>query len=266
MPALSARRVLRCIFTGQLRPLGVLSGAPLIFGFFMERYGIIENKRKREIVLLRGSGCVYKKCTFCDYYLDACKDGEENFALNAAVLEKVTGKYGDLEVINSGSVFELENKTLALIKKLCAEKNIRTLHFEAHYLYRDRIPALREYFAGVTLKMKLGLETFDCGFRERVLKKGIGDSDPAVIAEHFDEANFLFGIEGQAVESMRRDIELGLKYFERICINVMCNNTTAVVPCREVIDNFIHEIYPQYKDDWRVDILIENTGFGVGDR
>lgn len=231
----------------------------------MERYGIIENKRKREIVLLRCSGCVYKKCTFCDYYLDACKDEEENFALNASVLEKVTGKYGDLEVINSGSVFELDNKTLALIKRLCAEKNIRTLYFESHYLYHDRIPALREYFAGVTLKMKLGLETFNFDMRENVLKKGIPERDPAVIAERFDEANFLFGIEGQTVESMRRDIELGLKYFERICINVMCKNTTAVSPSRKVIEGFIREIYPQYKDDWRVDILIENTDFGVGD-
>lgn len=72
----------------------------------MERYNIIEEKNKREIVLLRGSGCVYKKCTFCDYYSDSCKDPGENFALNRAVLQFVTGKYGDLEVINSGSVFE----------------------------------------------------------------------------------------------------------------------------------------------------------------
>ena len=73
----------------------------------MDRYSVVDTKRKREIVLLRGSGCVYKRCTFCDYHLDRCNDEDANFALNAEVLAHVTGCYGDLEVINSGSVFEL---------------------------------------------------------------------------------------------------------------------------------------------------------------
>lgn len=231
----------------------------------MDRYNIIEEKNKREIVLLRGSGCVYRKCTFCDYYSDSCKDSRENFALNEAVLEQVTGRYGELEVINSGSVFELDDRTLSLIKTVCREKNISTLHFEAHYLYRDKIPALRKSFEAFNLKMKLGLETFDYDFREKVLKKGIREREPALISRHFDEANFLFGIKGQGLESMKRDIELGLTYFERICINIMCENTSQVAPDREVIQCFKDRLYPLYRQDGRVDILINNTDFGVGD-
>lgn len=231
----------------------------------MERYSIINEKNSREIVLLRGSGCVYKKCTFCDYYTDRCSDNDENFRLNKAVLEKVTGTFGDLEVINSGSVFELDEKTLDLISQVCREKKISTIHFEAHYLYRNKIEQLRQYFSDFDLKMKLGLETFDYDFRENVLKKGIKDSDPAVIAKEFDEANFLFGIKGQTAESMQRDIELGLKYFERICVNIMCDNTTEVEPDRDVINEFMQKVYPIYKDNDRVDILINNTDFGVGD-
>lgn len=93
----------------------------------MERYNIISEKNKREIVLLRGSGCVYKKCTFCDYYTDSCKNPQENYLLNQSVLEQVTGQYGNLEVINSGSVFELDEKTLDLIKSICHEKKISTI-------------------------------------------------------------------------------------------------------------------------------------------
>ena len=37
----------------------------------MIRYSVITEKNPREIVLLRGSGCVWKKCAFCDYHLDA---------------------------------------------------------------------------------------------------------------------------------------------------------------------------------------------------
>ena len=62
----------------------------------MERYSIIREKRPREIVLLRGSGCVYRRCTFCDYHLDCCPDPEANFALNREVLGRVTGEYGEL--------------------------------------------------------------------------------------------------------------------------------------------------------------------------
>ena len=231
----------------------------------MERYSKISEKRKREIVLLRGSGCVYKKCTFCDYHSDKCADESANFTLNREVLDKVTGEFGDLEVINSGSVFELDSKTIELIKQVCRKKNIKTIHFEAHYLYNQKIPALRRDFSDFDLKMKLGLETFDYDFREGILKKGITSRDAKTISENFDEANFLFGIKGQTVSSMENDISLGLECFERICINIMCKNSTAVEPDDEAISLFIREIYPKYKDNERVDILINNTDFGVGD-
>lgn len=231
----------------------------------MERYSVINEKRKREIVLLRGKGCVYKKCAFCDYWLDSSQNEEENFSINKNVLAKVDGRYKDLEIINSGSVFELDKKTLALIKDVCKEKDIKTLHFEAHYLYRDKIPSFRKDFGDFDVKMKLGLETFDYGLRENLLKKGICERDPKIISQHFDEANFLFGIKGQSVESMTRDIELGLSYFERICVNIMCKNTAEISPDKDVIKEFAEKVYPHYKDNERVDILLNNTDFGVGD-
>lgn len=230
----------------------------------MQRYGCIDQKRKREIVLLRGKGCAYRKCTFCDYYTDACGDTQANFLLNRAVLDRVTGKYGDLEVINSGSVFELDEQTLAYIGTLCRAKGIRTLHFEAHWLYRDRIAALRTRFADVAVKMKLGLETFDSDFRENVLHKGIATADLQEICRGFDEANLLFGIAGQSISSMRADISLGLRHFERLCVNVMCKNATSVVPDEEVVSAFMREIYPEIKENDRIDVLVENTDFGVG--
>lgn len=231
----------------------------------MDRYSEIRDKLKREIVLLRGRGCVYRKCTFCDYHLDCLDDGEENFRLNKSVLDKITGKYGEVEIINSGSVFELDKSTLDYVKKTCAEKGVHTIHFEAHYVYDDKIPALREDFKDFTLKMKLGLETFDYELRENVYKKGIPVRDPGIISKNFDEANFLFGLEGQSLSSMQRDIELGLKYFGRICINIMCGNSTPVKPDKGVIAEFMQNLYPEYKDDMRVDILVNNTDFGVGE-
>lgn len=232
----------------------------------MERYSIITEKNPREIVLLRGFGCKWRKCSFCDYHLDFSKNAGDNFQLNKKELDKVTGCYGKLEVINSGSFCELDADTREYIKEICFLKKISEIHFECHYMYRDLIPVLRMEFAeiGVKVKVKIGVETFEREFRENVMLKGIDEDDPAVIAENFDEVCLLFGLTGQTVETMKSDIETGLANFERVCINIMVENTTKVRPDTGVIEKFIREIYPVYKDDERVDILLENTDFGVG--
>lgn len=230
------------------------------------RYSVIPDKFPREIVLLRGSGCRWRKCSFCDYHTDASADKEENFRLNQQVLSCVTGEFRRLEVINSGSFPELDVKTMEEIRKVCEEKGIRQVSFESHWMYRKKIPALREFFAekGISVFMKIGVETFDIPYREDTLVKGMGDVTPEEIAAYFDSTCLLFGLAGQTVESMKADIETGLRWFSRICINVMVENTTSVKPVPEVIRVFLEQLYPIYKDDERVDILIDNTDFGVG--
>ena len=63
---------------------------------------------------------------------------------------------------------------------------------------------------------------------------------------------------------MKNDIEIGLKYFERVCVNIMVENTAPLQPSNEVREIFMKEIYPIYKDNPRIDILLHNTDFGVG--
>ena len=232
----------------------------------MIRYSVIEEKNPREIVLLRGRGCVWKKCAFCDYHLDASPDPAANLALNRTALACVTGRFHRLEAINSGSFPELDPETIEEVERVCREKEIRDLHIECHWLLRGRIPALRARFAelGVRLHVKTGIETFDAPFREQVLRKGIPETDPAVLAEPFDEVCLLFGLTGQTGESMRRDVETGLAHFERVCVNIMVENTTPVRPDPSVIRVFRREVMPLYQNNPRVDILLNNTDFGVG--
>ena len=184
--------------------------------------------------------------------------------MNRDVLKQVTGEYGNLEVINSGSFHELGEKTLSLIRETVREKGIKVLHFEAHYLVRNKIAALREFFPGVEVRLRVGLESFNENLREGYLKKGMPGVTPEEVARYFQEANFMVGLKGQTLEMMKKDVELGLRYFRRITLNVMCDNTTPIKPDQGVIDVFMREIYPLYKDDARVDILIHNTDFTVG--
>lgn len=232
----------------------------------MERYSVITEKNPREIVLLRGNGCKWKRCRFCDYHLDSSEDEEANFQLNRKELSKVIGIYGKLEVINSGSFCDLDENTVALIIEICREKHIVEVHFECHWIHRKEVEAFRERFrqSGIALKIKIGIETFDSRMRQGILCKGMPENDPEVISSYFDEACFLFGLPGQTEESMRYDIETGLCYFERICINIMVENTTDIKPDEKVIRVFAEKIYKDYIDNERVDILMSNLDFGVG--
>ncbi|MDY6328738.1 MAG: radical SAM protein [Lachnospiraceae bacterium] len=232
----------------------------------LERYSIITEKNPREITLLRGNGCKWLKCRFCNYHLDRCLDEEQNFILNKEVLDKVSGIYAKLEVINSGSFVDLDAKTMNYIITKCVEKNISEIHFECHYMHKDKVADLRKLFAGngIDVKIKIGVETFDSLFREAYLVKGIDTDSPVEIAKYFDEVCLLQGIPGQTSESMINDIETGLKYFERVCVNIMVDNGMPIRPDPRVIKNFIENVYPLYINNNRVDILLNNTDFGVG--
>ena len=127
------------------------------------RYNKITDKHQREIVLLKSFPCKYGKCSFCNYIEDNSLDEEEIDNVNMEVLKEITGEYGVLEVINSGSVFELTQKTLEEIKRIVKEKNIKILYFEIYYGYIKRIDEIKKYFSGVEIRfndIKIALENF----------------------------------------------------------------------------------------------------------
>ena len=69
------------------------------------RYSLIKTKMPREFLLLQGTGCRWRQCTFCDYHSDVSADP---FIVNRDVLAMVTGETGVLDIINSGSAMELD--------------------------------------------------------------------------------------------------------------------------------------------------------------
>ena len=50
----------------------------------MERYALIHEKLQREFVLLQGTGCRWRGCTFCDYHTDT---SARPFDINQGVLQ-----------------------------------------------------------------------------------------------------------------------------------------------------------------------------------
>lgn len=227
-----------------------------------ERYSKITGKNEREICLLRGFPCAWGKCTFCDYIEDNGRDAEAMARLNHGVLEQVTGEFGVLEVINSGSCFELPEQTLQEIAEVIQKKQIQKLFLESHWMYRKKLDEMRNRMP-VPIVFKIGVETFDDTFRQQVLNKHADFSGPEEVAEYFDSPCLMVGIQGQTKEMIARDVEYLKKYFKLGTVNVYNNNTTSIRRDEALVEWFMKE-YRWLLDDPAVEVLYEITDFGVG--
>ncbi|SFD14053.1 radical SAM protein [Clostridium uliginosum] len=229
----------------------------------MDRYNIINEKNKREIVLLKGLPCVWGKCSFCDYIDDNSTKEEEINKLNFEVLENVKGVYKTLEVINSGSCFELTKETLKMIKQVIDKNGIKKMFLESHWCYKNRLQEMRDFF-NIEIVFKIGVESFDNDFRNKFLNKNANFKTYEEVKEHFKSVCLLVGIKGQTKEMIKRDIDIVLNHFDYGTVNIFTENTTEIKRDEELISWFERE-YQFLKDVQKVEILFENTDFGVGD-
>ena len=227
----------------------------------MQRYSLITEKFPREFLLLQGTGCRWKKCTFCDYYDDA---SDSPFETNRKVLEQVTGEYGVIDIINSGSAMELDAETINMIKEIVVAKGIKTIWFEAHYMYRNRLEKFAAQFAPAMVKFRCGVESFDSTLRSSWAKGIPANVTAADVAKHFKGVCLLCCTQGDTKERIVSDIATAKKYFEYFSVNLFCNNTTAVKRDEELAAWFVKELYPILKDDEQIEVLVQNCDLGVG--
>ena len=229
----------------------------------MDRYSKVINKNLREIVLLKALPCIWGKCAFCDYIDDNDDNIAEINKLNKEVLNNITGEFGVLEVINSGSCFEIPRESLEYIKKIVVEKKIKKLFLESQWCYKNRLQEMRDFF-GIEIIFKIGVETFDNSFRNLVLNKNANFKTVDEVKESFQSVCLLVGIKGQTKEMIKRDINLVLENFKYVTINVFINNTTDVKRDEELVQWFTDNF--KYLEDYQyIEVLYNNTDFGVGD-
>lgn len=228
------------------------------------RYNKITDKHQREIVLLKSFPCKYGKCSFCNYIEDNSLDEKEIDNVNMEVLKEITGEYGVLEVINSGSVFELTPKTLEEIKRVVIEKNIKVLYFEIYYGYIKRLEEIKKYFSGVEIRFRMGVETFDNEFRIKVYNKNfvMEEDEIAEVNKKLFSVCLLVCVKGQTREMIEKDIEIALKNFKGVTINIFINNGTIIERDDELLKWFI-EKYSYLTSDDRVELLLDNKDLGV---
>ena len=227
----------------------------------MDRYSVITTKFPREFVLLQGQGCRWRQCVYCDYHEDV---SAHPFDINRTVLEQVTGQFGVLDVINSGSGIELDEETLQLLAEVIRTKKIHTVWFEMHYMYRHKLEDFARRFAPATVKFRCGVETFDGALRA-AWHKGIAPHvTPEDVARYFQGICLLCCTEGETKERILNDIRLAQQHFEYFSINLFCNNHTPIRRDEALAQWFESEVYPALKDNPKIEVLLNNTDLGVG--
>ena len=227
----------------------------------LQRYARIKTKHPREFLLLQGRGCRWGQCTFCDYGQDV---SNAPYAVNAPVLAQVTGEFGVLDIINSGSAPELDSATQGATAEVVRTKGIHNLWFEAHYSYRHNLEDFARQFYPAKVRFRCGVETFDPQLRNAWCK-GIPTSvGPERIAENFQGVCLLACVSGQTREGILRDIDIAREYFAYASINVFCPNSTGVTRDAALYDWFLSEVYPDLQREQKFEILLENTDLGVG--
>ena len=87
---------------------------------------------------------------------------------------------------------------------------------------------------------------------------------PEEVAAYFDSPCLMVGIQGQTKEMIDRDIEILKTYFKLGTINIYTNNTTPIRRDDELVAWFAQK-YKYLDDDPSVEVLWQNTDFGVGD-
>ena len=178
--------------------------------------------------------------------------------------QRVTGRYGVLDIINSGSGIELDEQSIELIKLVVREKQIHTLWFEMHYMYRHRLADFAAQFAPSTVKFRCGIESFD-GAQRKLWNKGVS-ADVTVddVARYFRGVCLLCCTRGEKRERIVSDIQLAEKHFEYFSVKLFCDNGTSHERDEELVAWFVCEVYPALKESPKAEVLLNNTDLTVG--
>ncbi|MCG8404072.1 MAG: hypothetical protein MI923_02620 [Phycisphaerales bacterium] len=229
----------------------------------LARYAKYRGKLPREVLLLRGLPCIWSRCSFCDYIDDNTTDETLIEKIADENLAKVTGEFGRLMVVNSGSIQELPRSVRVKIRDLMKAKKITEFWTESYWAYRKDYEETRRFFE-VETHLFLGVETFDDHLRNNVLNKSMHWSSPEEVAAATDSICLMIGYKGQTPDIIRRDIDLMLSLFKYGIVNLFTENRLSDGLMDEEIKAWFKQDFSWLDDEPNINVLWTNTDFGIG--
>ncbi|HBI94174.1 MAG TPA: radical SAM protein, partial [Terrisporobacter glycolicus] len=161
------------------------------------------------------------------------------------------------------SLSKIPKDTLLKIKEIIKEKKIERLFLESHWIYKNKIQQMRDFFE-IPITFKIGVETFDNDFRNEYLNKNAKFKTVEELKKYFDSPCIMVGIKGQTKEMIDNDMKIVQDHFEHATINVFINNSSKVKRDEKLVVWFSKK-YKFLIDNPKIEILFNNTDFGVGD-
>ncbi len=122
---------------------------------------------------------------------------------------------------------------------------------------------MRDFFE-IPITFKIGVESFDYDFRNNFLNKNAKFRSIEELKTYFDSPCMMVGIKGQSKEMIDKDMEIVLNNFDHATINVFVNNTSDIKRDDELVNWFV-EKYRFLDENPKIEVLYNNTDFGVGD-
>ena len=217
----------------------------------------------REVVLLKGLPCVWGRCAFCDYIDDNTADEAWIRRVADESLAQVTGEFGRLQLVSSGSIQELPPGVWEQVRGLLKARGIGEFWTESYWAYRGRYAEARRFFE-VDTHLFLGVETFDDGLRNGVLNKSMHWSGPDEAAALTDSICLMVGFRGQTRAMVRRDIDLLLTKFRYGIVNLFTPNRRSAGLMDEELKAWFAEEFAWLASHPNVDVLWKNTDLGGG--
>ena len=227
------------------------------------RYAKFTGHHPREVVLLKGLPCVWSRCTFCDYIDDNTTDQALIRKTADEELARVTGQFGRLQVINSGSIQELPLFLREEIRDLMKRRGITEFWTESYWAYRRDYAQTRAFFE-VDTHLFLGVETFDDHLRNVVLNKSMHWDSPDDVAAATDSICLMIGFRGQTKDIIRRDIDILRTRFRYGIINLFTENRLSAGLMDEELKHWFREEFAGLENEPNLNVLWHNTDFGVG--
>jgi anaerobic magnesium-protoporphyrin IX monomethyl ester cyclase len=180
---------------------------------FPERYphSALESKRTPAASLMASRGCPYQ-CTFCDRALFGSRVREHGAEYTLEMMRILKRTYGVRDLMIVDDNFALNKGRLEQVCQTMLRENMDfTWYCQGHVRFatEDRLKMMRE--AGCWF-LELGLES-GCDRILKLIKKGATKEQGALAASRAREAglkvkgNFIFGLPGETLESMRETTE-----------------------------------------------------------
>ncbi len=186
---------------------------------------------KRLVVILKGFPCAWGKCSFCPFALEQTTDTRDLITTNRRIINdalKIVREegYSRIAVFNGSSFHELPYDTVERLREL-AKSRVFEIESRSEYVTLDSIRALLSYYEPEKLIIRIGFEVYDEKIREKLLIKGMPNTELHRIYRLRNEIKelglpveiwvyVLFGIECIPEEKVIESVKMFRKMFDGV--------------------------------------------------